>query len=156
MDWIKGWMLSIIGITLLSAMAELILPDAEMKRFTKLIIGIVMIVILMRPIAEIKDYKILNYEFQIEEQLAVTKQAEALEQVQWTQIEQEFSKRMSAIMIQRLGKQYSHIRLKADLVRHDIHEVVIENAAEQEKAPLLQLFKQEFNLSPDKITFIGG
>lgn len=156
MEFIKGWMLAIMGITILSTLTELILPEAEIKKYAKLIVGIIMIIIMIRPIASIKDIDILANEYQFKEQIATTDQVRDLEDVQWTQIQQEFSSRVSKMIVQKLGSNYSHLQIKADLNRDGINNIIIENATKNERDDILKLMSQEFQISSDKITFIGG
>lgn len=156
MDFIKGWMLAIIGITALTTFVEIIMPDAELKKYAKLIIGIVMMIILIRPIANIGAIDILTKEYNLAEQSAIMSQSKGLEAVQWSQIEQEFSNRFQKLIMDKLGKGYEHIQVKATLSQDGIDRVTIENANEKEKDAITKLLVQEFKISADGIVFIGG
>ncbi len=145
-----------MGITILSTLVDLIIPSSEIRKYARLVIGIVLIIILISPIARINGFDVLSKEFQLSEQIAAIDQANQLQDVQWKQIEQEFSNRLKDMVIEKIGSEYSHIELEATLSSSGIKGIVIKNANEEERETIRKILKNEFKIPQDNIDFIGG
>lgn len=53
MDFITGWIFNIIIFLLLTMIVDMLLPDSDMKKYTKLITGLLLIAIIVTPIFKI-------------------------------------------------------------------------------------------------------
>lgn len=66
MSSVSAWLLSIAGIILLSVMAELVLPDGQMNKYTKVIFSFAILLVIIMPLPQLfgKDFdinKFFNY-----------------------------------------------------------------------------------------------
>jgi len=62
MQWIREWIMQISGIIALGAVCDLIMTNDEIKKYVKMVIGLVMVFAVVRPIAnfapEISEIKL--------------------------------------------------------------------------------------------------
>ncbi len=66
MSGVSAWLLSIAGVILLSVLAELVLPDGQMNKYTKVIFSFVILLVIIMPLPQLfgKDFdinKFFNY-----------------------------------------------------------------------------------------------
>ena len=66
MSGVSSWLLSIAGVILLSVLAELILPEGQMNKYTKVIFSFVVLLVIILPLPKLfgKDFnleKFFNY-----------------------------------------------------------------------------------------------
>lgn len=65
MDWLSGWLKSIVLIILLATFVDILLPSQTMQRYVKTVIGLFILLILLQPL-----FSIFQKEGSINEQLA--------------------------------------------------------------------------------------
>lgn len=79
MGTVSTWLLSIAGVVILSVLAEFVLPEGQMNKYTKVIFSFVILLVIIMPLP-----KILGKDFDISKFLGGSKdtlQEEYLEQV---------------------------------------------------------------------------
>ena len=69
------WIISVVGVILLSVLTDVLLPEGQMNKYVKGIFSILLVFVIIAPIADFlnKDVKIediLNFEFKEEEYVA--------------------------------------------------------------------------------------
>ena len=50
MEWLREWIWQIAGIIILSAVCDIIMPSGEMKKYVRLVMGLVLVVAVIRPV----------------------------------------------------------------------------------------------------------
>ncbi len=61
MDWIREWILQIIGVIILGTVCDIIMVEGEMKKYVKPILGFVLVLTMIRPVTALsKDRLRLN------------------------------------------------------------------------------------------------
>ena len=60
MGIVSAWLLSIAGVVILSVLAEFVLPEGQMNRYTKVIFSFVILLVIIMPLP-----KLLGKEFDI-------------------------------------------------------------------------------------------
>lgn len=50
---IKGWLLSIIGITAVAMLSDALLPSGTMKKYVRFVVGIIIILSILEPLATV-------------------------------------------------------------------------------------------------------
>lgn len=50
MEWLREWIWQIAGIIILSAVCDMIIPSGEMKKYVRLVMGLVLVVAVIRPV----------------------------------------------------------------------------------------------------------
>lgn len=53
MEWVREWIMKIAGITALGAVCDMIMTDGHMKKYVRMIVGLVLIFAIISPITEI-------------------------------------------------------------------------------------------------------
>ncbi len=53
MEWLRDWVIQIAGIIVLGAICDMIMPRGDMKKYVKLVIGMVLVFAIIRPITGI-------------------------------------------------------------------------------------------------------
>lgn len=68
MEGISTWLLSIAGVVILSVLAEFVLPEGQINKYTKVIFSFVILFVIIMPLPKIfgKDFNFADY-FQSEE-----------------------------------------------------------------------------------------
>ncbi len=51
MDWLREWILQIAGIIVIGALCDMILPQTEIRKYVKMVVGLVMVFAVIRPAA---------------------------------------------------------------------------------------------------------
>ncbi len=50
MEWIRDWIMQIAGVIVLSAICEVIMPNGEMKKYVRPVIGLVLVFAVIKPV----------------------------------------------------------------------------------------------------------
>lgn len=58
MDWIRGWILQISAIIVISSICDIAMPDGDIKKYVKPVLGFVLIFALIRPVTAFRPDKI--------------------------------------------------------------------------------------------------
>ena len=68
MDYLTTWIKGLITIVVLWSFVELLLPSADMKKYVRFAVGIIIMLTIIKPILNIKEIKIddINFPKQIE------------------------------------------------------------------------------------------
>jgi len=68
MDYLSVWIKGLITIVVLWSFVELLLPSADMKKYVRFAVGIIIMLTIIKPILNIKEIKIddVNFPKQIE------------------------------------------------------------------------------------------
>ena len=63
MGSISAWLLSIAGVVILSVLAEFVLPEGQMNKYTKVIFSFVILLVIIMPLPKVfgKDFDISKY-----------------------------------------------------------------------------------------------
>lgn len=51
MNWLREWILQIAGIIVIGALCDMILPQTEIRKYVKMVVGLVMVFAVIRPAA---------------------------------------------------------------------------------------------------------
>jgi stage III sporulation protein AF len=51
----REWIANIAAVSVLGVVADLILPDGNIKRYTRFLIGVIMLAVLIKPVLHIFD-----------------------------------------------------------------------------------------------------
>ena len=63
MGAVSAWLLSITGVILLSVLAEFVLPEGQMNKYTKVIFSFVILLVIIMPLPKLfgKDFDISKF-----------------------------------------------------------------------------------------------
>lgn len=53
MEWLKDWIMQVAGVIVLGAVSDMILTDGTMKKYVKIVMGLVLVFTVIRPVVNI-------------------------------------------------------------------------------------------------------
>lgn len=53
MEWIRSWIMQIAGIIVLGALCDMVMPDGDLRKYVKMVIGLILAFAVLRPIVSI-------------------------------------------------------------------------------------------------------
>ena len=53
LEWLRDWIMQIAGIIVLGAICDMIITEGEMKKYVKMVMGLVLIFAIIRPVTDI-------------------------------------------------------------------------------------------------------
>lgn len=62
MYWLREWIWQIAGIIILSAVCDMIVPGGEMKKYVRLVMGLIMVVAVIRPLVNVPAISLTEFE----------------------------------------------------------------------------------------------
>lgn len=65
MGFVKGWAICLIGITLLVSIAEMLLPECNTKKYVKVILNLMVMLVLLQPLGEVKGIVFESIELKV-------------------------------------------------------------------------------------------
>lgn len=71
MSGVSSWLLSIAGIVILSVLAEFVLPEGQINKYTKVIFSFVILLVIILPLPQVfgKDFDLSKFFYQSESSL---------------------------------------------------------------------------------------
>lgn len=58
MEWLRDWIMQVAGIIVLGAVCDMIMTDGTMKKYVKIVLGLVLVFAVIKPIANISPASI--------------------------------------------------------------------------------------------------
>lgn len=58
MEWLRDWIMQVAGVIILGAISDMIMTDATMKKYVKVVIGLVLVFTVIRPVVNISPSSI--------------------------------------------------------------------------------------------------
>ena len=140
MSYVTGWAVAIVGTVILSSFAELILPDGDMKKYANLTLGLIIMVILVRPVMQLKNVDLLKHEFDFGVQMI-----EDMEEVQSEQVRDMFEERIAADMERTLKVDFyeMYISVEAD-EKMNILRVTVLGSKPKDAQSIIAVLKRQY------------
>jgi stage III sporulation protein AF len=85
MDWLSGWLRSIISIILLAAIVDLLLPNKAMQRYARLVVGLIVLLTILSPLIRLFAG---NFNDRVEDSLNAWERSGASSSVQMPTLQQ--------------------------------------------------------------------
>ena len=149
MGFIKIWALSISGFLILATIAEMLLPNDGIKKYAKLVLGLMLIVLVIKPILNLPSLDIMQNSFTLEYEEAKT--PGQLETVRET-----FEKRLATDMQAKLKPNFGDLNIDVEIGIDEskaffIDSVTVSNSNEKSRKEIAnELIK---NYGCDEIRF---
>jgi len=107
---LRNWIANIMVVVAISILAEIITPEGVFKKYIKLIVGIVIMIMVIKPILPISKGQNILDDYVVEaihqmSQTTVTQQNELLKQTQIQQIVQAYHKQLSEQIKQKVESE---------------------------------------------------
>ena len=146
MNFITGWAAAIIGVVILASFAELILPKGDMKKYADLIMGLIVMIVLIRPMMQLENIDILKQEFNFDIQMIDT-----IEETQNEQVREMFEQRVSKDMERALKEDFYEMYVTVEVDDNmNISCVWVLGAKEKDAQSIIAVLKRQYG-SIDKI-----
>ena len=91
MDFLRTWIINIITVVMMAAFADMIIPDGSFKKYTKVVVGLIIMVIIIQPLVIISRQEVLMHRLTFEtsnyiERMNVIEASSRIEDMQAQQI----------------------------------------------------------------------
>ncbi len=138
----KAWLLSIAAISILSAVADMLLPATSTSRYAKLCIGILLTTVIITPMIRL-DASDINIK------LPEIAQTEA--DSSYNIVDKEFSARFTELLKNDTG--YLNISAQVKLGHDRIEHVEISGAHQDEIQDVNKVLLEKYNISTEIVTY---
>ena len=140
MDFIKNWALVISAFMIVAGVTEMLLPSQSIKKYAKLVLGLMLIVLVIKPILDIDVMNIFEKDFGV--QVVESKN---------TLLEETFAKKLENDMQERL-KNYGELNIDVQLgQRHSITSINVAGCSEMYRKEVINELIETYGCS--EITF---
>ncbi|MGE4282237.1 MAG: stage III sporulation protein AF [Clostridia bacterium] len=107
MDIFRNWIINIITVMIVSFFVEILMPDGSFKKYSKLVLGLIVMIVIIKPIVQLSDSEALLNRMTIEtanyiDRAKVTEQSEVLQQKQTQQIVSTYQNKITEQINQRV------------------------------------------------------
>ena len=58
MEWLRDWIMQVAGVIILGAISDMIMTDGAMKKYVKVVVGLVLVFTVIRPVVNISPSSI--------------------------------------------------------------------------------------------------
>jgi len=107
-DFIKGWALTISGFIIIATIAEMLLPNQSIKKYAKLVLGLMLIVLVMKPILGVSSLNIASQDFaSATENVVATPQADMVKAT--------FAQKLASDMEAALKPNYGEVNINVEV-----------------------------------------
>ena len=138
--WISQWLQNIILIVLLATFADLLLPSSAMQKYSKMVLGLLIIVVILSPVLELftKEYSFNDFIKRMEGELYNNQAISAINNINDTsltsesgqlirQVEDSMTEHLKSIVEKEYAYTITKVKLDAELQNQEwvIHSVAI-------------------------------
>ena len=116
MDWIREWILQIVGVIVLSCICDMIMLEGNMKKYVRPILGFILIFIIVRPVSAISEDK-LRLDILMDSVGQVDTITMEIDGAQREYIADMYEKKLGERMVEELSLRYglsTKVRVMAD------------------------------------------
>lgn len=162
MEWIREWIMQIAGVTVLSAICEVIMPNGEMKKYVRPVIGLVLVFAVIKPVlgfseASMDAFRTENAQYRAE------KLRDSLDETECREIIEIYQKKLCQNIENELksGGVRGDVTVKAEVDGERgesfgcIASVTVEGCGgdSEEAALIRKIIKREFGVDSDAVRF---
>ena len=104
-DWIRNWIMQIAGITVLGSLCDMVMPQGEMRKYVKMVIGLILVFAVLRPIVSIPAEKI-NIDVPKNQQFEAMELKEKLNKTEQKKIIAIYCRKIEGKILSEIQKEY--------------------------------------------------
>lgn len=106
--WIKSYIMTIVAVVLLSAVAEALMPETEMKKHISLVVGLLILFAIAKPIISISEFSTDNMFLKLDTEVSTSAKriSEKIENVQFEVVDTTFSDSLSQAIAKSINTNY--------------------------------------------------
>ena len=102
MTFMRGWALSVAGAVIFGAVCELLLPAGEIKKYVKIVLGLVLVFAVISPFASFSGDDMLAGALKLEEKIVFSPAVQANETAQIIRV---YKQKLNGKMEQAVGEK---------------------------------------------------
>ncbi len=126
MEYIKAYFLSIITVIIFTVIIEILMPNSSFRKYIKLVLGLLVIIVMINPITNLKDVSVSTFEGSDE----IIMLAKEYENVQENQINEVFCEKLEKQISDDILQKYSeNIKISVEANYEELTCVYISNAS---------------------------
>ena len=138
----KGWLVSIASISVISAVADMLLPNAQVSRYAKLCISLLLTTVIIRPVTGFKPND-FTFDIPVFENNITTENNNI--------VDMEFSKRLTDALKTDTG--FENIFVSAQLGYDRVNSLRIEGAQHWQVERINTILLEKYNIPTEIITY---
>ena len=143
MAFIKGWALTISGFIIISTIAEMMLPNQNIKKYAKLVLGLMLIILVMKPILGISSLSLGQSDF-TSQAVVATPQGDLVKNA----FAQNLANNMEAALRTNFGEVNINVEVGADESNQFyIQGIVVSNAKESDRKEIASELTKDYGCS---------
>ena len=164
MEWIRDWIMQIAGVIVLSAICEVIMPNGEMKKYVRPVIGLVLVFAVIKPVlgfsAERPDFPRAE-----ETQRQAAELQKSFDEAERSEVIALYREKLCRNIENELksGGVKSNVSVSAEIDGKDgdsfgsIISVTVEGDGEtaEEAALIKQIIKREFGVNAENVRIVS-
>lgn len=123
LDSLNNWIYTIITAMIFATLVEILMPNSQMKKYTKMVLGLLVMTIILNPVVTFlnKDFSITSGSFKFQNQLDsiyLKKQSTVYTEKQSEYIEKLYRQNLENQIEQQLKKEFigKNIKVKVDTI----------------------------------------
>ena len=121
MDFLRTWIINIITVVMIAAFADMLIPEGSFKKYTKVIVGLIIMVIIIQPLVVLSRQEVLLHRLTFEtshyiDRMSVIEASSQIEQAQAQQIVTAYQSQLTVQIqqrVQNISQDYD-VRVKVD------------------------------------------
>lgn len=115
--WFKTYILTIISVVLLSAIAESLMPETQMKKHISLVAGLIVLLAIAKPIVSIPKLSVDDIFFRLEDWTTVSSQeiSKKITEAQYQTVDNTFGSALSDTITESINDS-CNIKCRAEAV----------------------------------------
>jgi stage III sporulation protein AF len=120
MEFMRSWIVNIIGVVTMCSFTEILMPDGNLRKYSQLIVGIIMMILIMKPmyqfmnIENLFDKITINSQSRIDKE-SIVRQSSIIKDKQTQQIIEGMEKRLVIDIANRISKTNANISSEISL-----------------------------------------
>lgn len=159
MEWISTWIMQLAGIVVVGAICDLILVEGEMKKYVKLITGLVLMLTVICPIINISSTTLLP-EFPASERVKAMELKNRLDEKEMNKIFEIYREKLEQNIENQIYNSFEiESEASVDVEENDEKsfgnivrmEIIVENSDKVSVDEIKRLLSQKFEISKECI-----
>ena len=156
---VKQWLLGITGAAILTALAEVVMPEGGVKQVGKLVCGLVLLVAVLQPLCQWGETELVWLSGSVEEELQ--KQTQQLQKEVDAQMRSVIEEELAAYSMDKAAQLGIACQVRVTCACHEDgiflpEELKIWGVAPEQEPELARVLGEELGLVSEKILFQEG
>ena len=150
MEWLQNWIRNLILVILLAHFIELLLPDNELRKYVKVVIGFFVIIVILTPLLQVTNRQLPGLDFNLVATRTpsfaeIVDRGKQLRENQQEKVEQDYQRKLAQQIkaVIKLNSNLTNLQVEVKLARKAEKEKIkiegekltTDNSSRQNKSP---------------------